>query len=124
MSAATVLTELYDLAPSLDTGVTADEERHLRFIARAMRRVNEDGGGGEDWDSYDTACAYLAWHLLLASGMDDTGDEARGAIVEEKTDNATVKYQPVVASDYSTSVPGREFLALQATRIVDPWVLD
>lgn len=118
-----ILTELYDLAPSLTSSDAAVMARQERFIVRAARRVNEDGGDGSTWDSYNTAVAYLAWHLLLASGQDGSGDEGRGQLLEEKTDNASVKYQAVTADNLESSEPGRQYLALQANRIVDPWVI-
>lgn len=120
MSVSSIRTVLFDLAPSL---VTVDEGalgRIDRFISRASNKINQDAAG----DDYDEAIALLTWHDLLMSGLDGTGDESRGQLLEEKNDNASAKYAAASISGgpHGETSPGRRLDSLMESWVPDPWV--
>lgn len=123
-SVSSIRTVLLDLAPSY---ASADSDLLDRFIQRAMPRVNEDDGAGGEWENYEEAVALLTLHALQARQLDVSGETARGAILEEKTDNASTKYADMsrAASQgpHGSTEWGRRFDELQAHRLMIPWLV-
>lgn len=120
MSTSSIRTILFDEAPSFETEDATALARIDRFIVRASRKINEDAAG----DDYDEAVALLALHNLSLSGLDGTGDEARGPISSEKTDNASVSYaKPESGADdlHSETVWGRKLDSMKKNWFADMW---
>ena len=118
-SVSSIRTVLLDLAPSY---ASADSDMLDRFIARALPRVNEDDGAGGEWENYEEAVALLALHNLVGRALDASGETARGAVIEEKTDNASTKYADMSRAagigPHGSTEWGRRFDELQANRIM------
>lgn len=121
MSTASIRDILFDEAPSLTTSNPTALARIDRFIGRAANKIPD----APEWASRDEAIALLTWHNLLLSGLDGSGDEGRGQLLEEKMDNAAYKYANVPTDDsgYSTTAPGRRLKTLLDSRFVDPWIV-
>ena len=119
MSVSSIRTVLFDLAPSLETVDVTALARIDRFIARAVKGVNEDAAG----DEYDEAVALKTWHTILLSNIDGTGEESMGQLTEDKADNASTKYAVTKAdadNPHGDTVPGRRLDNMMRSWVADP----
>jgi len=96
-----IRTELFDIAPELQSAVQADLDKIDRFIARAQKHVNADIVG----DEYNLLVAYKTAELMTLA---KPGSQSAGAsvLLEEKVDNAHYKF---ANSDEAKAKRAKEF---------------